>query len=128
MSLSEPVESTLCATFGASRSNARIAPDVWARARSSSTWPSSTNVTITAAASKYNGGAPDPSANEGGRMPGAAVATTEKIQAAPVPSAMSVNMLRLRLRTDCQPRTKNGHPPHSTTGVASSSWPHATAE
>ncbi len=31
---------------------------------------------------------------------------------------MSVNMLRLRVRTDCQPRTKNGHPPHSTTGVA----------
>ena len=35
-------------------------------------------------------------------------------------------MLRLRLTTDCQPRTKNGQPPQSTTGVASTSWAHAT--
>ena len=27
-------------------------------------------------------------------------------------------MLRLRVTTDCQPRTKNGQPAHSTTGVA----------
>ena len=27
-------------------------------------------------------------------------------------------MLRLRVRRDCQPRTKNGQPAHSTTGVA----------
>ena len=31
-------------------------------------------------------------------------------------------MLRLRVTSDCQPRTKNGQPPHSTTGVASSIW------
>ncbi len=30
-------------------------------------------------------------------------------------------MLRLRVTTDCQPRTKNGQPPQSTTGVASTS-------
>ncbi len=28
-------------------------------------------------------------------------------------------MFRLRVRIDCHARTKNGHPPHSTTGVAS---------
>src|ERR1700674_4637115 len=30
-------------------------------------------------------------------------------------------MFKLRLTTDCQPRTKNGQPPQSTTGVASTS-------
>src|SRR5258705_13905914 len=30
-------------------------------------------------------------------------------------------MFRLRVTTDCQPRTKNGHPPQRTTGVASAS-------
>ena len=40
----------------------------------------------------------------------------------PVPSAISVNMFRWRLTTDGQPRTKNGQPPQSTTGVASASW------
>ena len=33
--------------------------------------------------------------------------------------AIRVNMLRLRVLSDCQPRTKKGQPPHSTTGVAS---------
>ena len=33
--------------------------------------------------------------------------------------AISVNMLRLRLMSDAQPRSKNGQPAHSTTGVAS---------
>lgn len=60
-------------------------------------------------------------------MPGATVATTENSHATPVPIAMSVNMLRFRVRTDAQPRTKNGHPAHSTTGVASTSWVHASA-
>ena len=36
--------------------------------------------------------------------------------------AISVNMLRLRVITDWTPRTKNGQPAHSTTGVASRSW------
>ena len=39
-----------------------------------------------------------------------------------MPSAISVNMFRLRLTSDSQPRRKNGQPPHSTTGVASASW------
>ncbi len=38
-----------------------------------------------------------------------------------MPSAISVNMLRLRVTIDFQPRTKNGQPAHSTTGVASAS-------
>ena len=33
-------------------------------------------------------------------------------------------MLSDRLRTDAQPRTKNGHPAQSTTGVASRNWSH----
>ena len=37
-----------------------------------------------------------------------------------MPSAISVNMLGLRLTSDAQPRSKNGQPPQSTTGVASS--------
>ena len=39
-----------------------------------------------------------------------------------MPSAISVNMLRLRVSSDCQPRTKNGQPAHSTTGVAKANW------
>ena len=35
---------------------------------------------------------------------------------------MSVNMFRDRFLIEAQPRSKKGHPPHSTTGVASSSW------
>ena len=31
-------------------------------------------------------------------------------------------MLRWRVRNDCAPRTKNGQPPQSTTGVASANW------
>ena len=33
-----------------------------------------------------------------------------------MPMAISVNMLRLRVTSDCQPRTKNGQPAQSTTG------------
>ena len=39
-----------------------------------------------------------------------------------MPIAIRVNMLRLRVTSDCQPRTKNGQPAHSTTGVASTIW------
>jgi hypothetical protein len=35
-------------------------------------------------------------------------------------------MFGLRLTIDCQPRAKNGAPPHSTTGVASASWTHGS--
>ena len=38
------------------------------------------------------------------------------------PRPMSVNMLRWRFTSEAQPRTKNGHPAHSTTGVAKTSW------
>ena len=40
----------------------------------------------------------------------------------PVPSAISVNMLRLRLRIERQPRTKKIEPAQTTIGVASTSW------
>ena len=36
-----------------------------------------------------------------------------------MPIAISVNMLRLRVTSERQPRAKNGAPAHSTTGVAS---------
>ena len=39
----------------------------------------------------------------------------------PVPIAISVNMLVERFTIEVQPRWKNGHPPHSTTGVARTS-------
>ena len=51
-SRSLPSDSMRRAVFGASPSSARIAAPVRLRARSSSTWPSSTSVTMTAAASK----------------------------------------------------------------------------
>ena len=35
-----------------------------------------------------------------------------------MPIAISVNMLRLRVSSDFQPRSKNGAPAHNTTGVA----------
>ena len=40
--------------------------------------------------------------------------------------AISVNMLVLRFTIDAQPRWKNGHPPQSTTGVASSNSIHGS--
>ncbi len=36
-----------------------------------------------------------------------------------MPMAISVNMFGLRFTTEAQPRSKNGAPPQSTTGVAS---------
>jgi len=36
-----------------------------------------------------------------------------------VPSAIRLNMFRLRFTKDAQPRTKNGQPAQSTTGLAS---------
>src|SRR5262245_20495674 len=81
---------------------------------------------MTAAASKYSGAAPASSLNDGGSASGITVATIENSHALPVPSAISVNMLRLRLTSDCQPRTKNGHPAQSTTGVAITSCAQAT--
>ncbi|MDF2766197.1 MAG: hypothetical protein K0S81_3191 [Rhodospirillales bacterium] len=53
-------------------------------------------------------------------MPGATVAITPWSQATPIPMAINVNMLRLRVRSECQARTKKGQPAQSTTGVAKS--------
>src|SRR5437762_10962607 len=50
-------------------------------------------------------------------MLGASITTALYIYATPTPIAMSVNMLGDRLRIDCHPRTKNGQPHQSTTGV-----------
>src|SRR3954447_21020928 len=58
---------------------------------------------------------------ESGKLPGTTVATTENTQATPVPMAIRVNMFSFLVRTDVQPRTKNGQPAHSTTGVARTS-------
>ena len=52
ISSSLPSARTMRARFGARPSNSLIAALVWLRARNSSTWPSSTRVVITAAASK----------------------------------------------------------------------------
>src|SRR3546814_5729974 len=43
------------------------------------------------------------------------------MNAAAVPRPISVHILGLRLITDCHPRTKNGCPAHSTTGIDSTS-------
>ena len=43
-----------------------------------------------------------------------------------MPIAISVNMLLLRFTIEAQPRWKKGHPPQSTTGVASSNSIHAS--
>jgi hypothetical protein len=55
-SRSEPLSLIRRAIFGLRSSSARIALDVWLRARSSNTCPSNTRVTIAAAASKYTSG------------------------------------------------------------------------
>ena len=75
-SSSAPMSSSRRAVFGAMPSSARIAAPVRLRARSSRIWPSSTSVTITAAASKYTGTSPVPVRKESGKIPGASAATT----------------------------------------------------
>ena len=39
-----------------------------------------------------------------------------------MPIAISVNMLRWRVASERHPRTKNGQPAQSTTGVARAIW------
>jgi hypothetical protein len=73
-----------------------MAPPVAARARSSSTCPSSTNTRITAADSKYSPGPPSMPRIDAGNNDGASTPTTLKPYAAPEPSAISVNMFGLR--------------------------------
>ncbi|CEG07156.1 hypothetical protein BN961_00538 [Afipia felis] len=64
------------AVFGASDNRARMAPDVFSRARNSSTCPSSTSVTITIADSKYTATPPCMSRNASGNACGASTAAT----------------------------------------------------
>lgn len=61
--------------FRARPSSALIAAEVWARARSSISWPSRVSEMITAAASKYTPTWPC-CWKDGGNRPGASVATT----------------------------------------------------
>ena len=63
------------AIFGASFSKARMAPPVRSRARSSSTWPSSTSAVMTAAASKYTATVPSACCMTAGKIPGNSKAT-----------------------------------------------------
>src|SRR3974390_988164 len=76
---------------------------------------------MAAAASKYTSTAPSWLRNESGNKPGATVATTLYPHVTPVPIAISVNMFSFIVRAAAPPRTKNGHPAHNTTGVASTS-------
>ena len=71
-----PSAVTRVAVFGARSSSARIAPDVFSRARSSRTWPNSTSTVMTAAASKYTGTAPSAMRSAAGNHAGSTVATT----------------------------------------------------
>ncbi len=67
------------------------------------------------------GGAPCSRKARGNARAGSSVAAVLKACAAAVPRPMSVNMLRCRVVIDSQARSKKGHPPHTTTGVASAS-------
>src|SRR3546814_2223304 len=57
-------------------------------------------------------------------MSGRSVATRLNRNAIATPKPISVNMLRLRVLSDCHARSKKGQPPHRTTGVASASCAH----
>ena len=118
--MSSSVSSALTrrAVFGARSSNARIAPPVCSRARSSRTCPSRTSTVMTAAASKYTATVPSAERRVSGNAPGMTVPTTLYIQATPVPMAIRVNMFKWRVTRDCQPRSKKGQPAQITTGVA----------
>ncbi len=71
-----------------------------------------------AADSKYSVACP-PLRNACGTKSGARIATTLNPYATATPSPISVNMFRLRLAIERQPRTSSGQPHQSTTGVAS---------
>ena len=117
-SASLPSGSIRCALRGTRSSSARSAAPVFCRARSSSTWPSSTSVTIIAADSKYRP-VDSPWRKACGTSCGTITASALKPYATATPSAISVNMLKLRERSDRQPRCSSGAPHQRTTGVAS---------
>ena len=120
-SVSVPSSCTRRATGGVSDNKFLIAAPVRCRARNSRTWPTSTSVTMTAAASKYTGTCPIASRTVAGKRPGATTATTLSPKATATPSPMSVNMLRRRVTSERHARSKNGQPAHKHTGVASAS-------
>ena len=122
-SSSLPSAFTRMAVLGARLSRSLIALDVLDRARNSSTWPSSTNVTMADAASKYNG-KPCMVRNACGRLSGKKRAYRLKKYAAATPSPIRLNMLSCHVRKERQPRSRNGQPAQSTTGVASSASTH----
>src|SRR5580692_6626176 len=117
-SVSDPSSRIRRAVFGERPSNALIAAPVRLLARNSITCPSSTRAVMAAAASKYTATSPSPPRNDAGNTPGKSTPTTLNAYATPVPKAISVNIFRLRVTSDRPPRTKNGQPPHKTTGVA----------
>src|SRR5216684_3575915 len=51
-------------------------------------------------------------------------AATLKPYAVPTPRLIRVNMFRLRVRSEFQPRIKNGRPAQRTTGVVKKNWIH----
>ena len=77
-----------------------------------------------AAASKYTPTVPSIPWSDAGKSDGATVATALKTNAVAVPSAINVNMLRLRRATEAAPRSRNGQPAQTTTGVARTSSSH----
>src|SRR5260370_10812536 len=64
----------------------------------------------------------DPVRKPDGSACGKRSAATLKPYAVPTPSAIRVNMFRWRVRSEFQPRTKNGQPAQRTTGVAKRNW------
>ena len=74
-SLSPPSPSSRRAVSGASSSKARMAPPARRRAASSSAWPNSASVAIRAAASNHSGARPASSRDDGGKTPGASMAS-----------------------------------------------------
>ena len=82
---------------------------------------------MAAAASKYTATSPPSPRKDDGKIPGNSTPTTLNPYATPVPRPISVNIFKLRVTRDRQPRTKNGHPPHRTTGVASINSSHCQA-
>src|SRR5882672_3769754 len=59
----------------------------------------------------------DPVRKPDGNACGKKSAATLKPYAVPTPKAIRVNMFRWRVRSEFQPRTKNGQPAQRTTGV-----------
>ena len=81
---------------------------------------------MTAAASKYSGTMPF-ILNASGNSAGNSRPARLNKYAAPVPIPIRLNMLRFHVLNDTHARTKNGQPPHSTTGVASTACPQLNA-